>query len=277
MRRYTSAAKMPLWKWILCLIGGLAIFLLLYGLCQGLPDMLGLGMALRCVFYVVTALLALLLYTIWTNLTERRPVEELALRRALPDTGKGLLTGAGFFCVVVGILALVGCYRVTGVQFDTTVQVTAFLRFLMGAVFEEILFRGIVFRLIDDRWNTVAALIISALIFGAIHFANTGATLWSSAAIAIEAGLMLGAAYKFSRTLWLPIGIHWAWNYVQGNVFGFAVSGSNAGSHIFSPIISGPNLVTGGVFGAEASIITVGVGLILTIVFLMAAPRERRY
>ena len=276
MRRYTSAAKMPLWKWILCLLGGLVIFLLLYGLAQMLPETLGLGTALRCVFYVVTALLVLLLYTIWTNLTERRPVEELALRKAFPDTAKGLLTGVGFFCAVVGILALVGCYRITGMQFDATAQVTAFLSFLMGAVFEEVLFRGIVFRLIDDRWNTVAALIISALIFGALHLSNPGATLWSSAAIAIEAGLLLGAAYKFSRTLWLPIGIHWAWNYVQGNVFGFAVSGGKAGSHIFSPIISGPNLVTGGVFGAEASIVTVGIGLILTIVFLMAAPRERR-
>ena len=144
------------------------------------------------------------------------------------------------------------------------------------AVCEEVVFRGVLFRLIDDRWNTTVALLVSALVFGAAHFINPGATWWSSLAIAVEAGLLLGAAYKFSGNLWLPIGIHWIWNYVQGYVLGFAVSGIPVGSKILSPVISGSDLLTGGVFGAEASVISVGIGLILAVILLMLAPDDRR-
>ena len=78
----------------------------------------------------------------------------------------------------------------------------------------------------------------------------------------------MGAAYKCSGTLWLPIGIHWAWNYVQGNVLGFAVSGNPVRDKIFTSIISGPDWLTGGIFGAEASVPAVGVGLLLAIILL---------
>ena len=54
-------------------------------------------------------------------------------------------------------------------------------------------------------------------------------------------GLLLGAAYKYSGTLWLPVGIHWAWNFTQGNIFGFEVSGSDAGVSLMKGIVSGPD------------------------------------
>ena len=109
-----------------------------------------------------------------------------------------------------------------------------------------------------------------------MHYWNPGASLWSSCAIAIEAGLLLGAAYKHFGTLWLPIGIHWAWNYVQGNVLGFAVSGVQTSDKVFSPIITGPDWITGGAFGAEASVPAVGIGLLLTIILLAGRKRDRR-
>ena len=84
------------------------------------------------------------------------------------------------------------------------------------------------------------------------------------------------ASYKCSGTLWLPIGIHWAWNYVQGNVLGFAVSGSQVNDKIFSSIIVGPDWLTGGIFGAEASVPAVGVGLLLSIILLANTKRDRR-
>jgi len=273
MRKYTSAARMPLWKWILCLLGGLILFMLLQGLSMSIPD---LGhFLLNSGVSIVAAGLVLFLYAVWVNLTERRPVIELPMARLLPDLGKGLGIGLGYFAVVVGIMALAGCYRIAGVQYHLAPQVAGFFSFLLVAVCEEVIFRGILFRLIDDRWNTAVALIVSALVFGAAHLTNPGADWWSALAIAIEAGLLLGAAYKFSGNLWLPIGIHWIWNYVQGYVLGFAVSGIPIPDKVFSPIISGPELVTGGVFGAEASIISVGVGLILTVVLLLCAPKDR--
>ena len=173
-------------------------------------------------------------------------------------------------------MSLLGGFSITGAQFNWFPQLGSFLFFFLVAVFEEIIFRGVLFRMIDDRWNTAAALLVSSLAFGALHMFNTGATIWSSVAIAIEAGLLLGAAYKCSGTLWLPIGIHWAWNYVQGNVLGFAVSGTQVNDKIFNSIISGPDWMTGGIFGAEASVPAVGVGLLLTIILLANTKRDRR-
>ena len=86
--------------------------------------------------------------------------------------------------------------------------------------------------------------------------------------IAIEAGVLLGAAYKYTNSLWFPIGIHWAWNFTQGNVFGVAVSGGDIEESILSATLSGPDIITGGSFGPEASIIALLLGSILSAFFL---------
>ena len=266
---------MPLWKWILCLLGGLILFILLYAF-AGTGAALPASPWLQMLVSVGSGLLGLFLYAVWTNLTERRPVTELAMKRTWSDLGLGLLLGVLFFAVVVGLMALAGCYRITEAHVSFVPLLGAFLQFFYVAVFEEITFRGVLFRLIDDRWNTAVALIVSALLFGAMHLPNPGATLWSAFAIAVEAGLLLGAAYKWSGTLWLPIGIHWAWNFVQGNVLGFAVSGNPVPDKVFSPIISGPEWITGGLFGAEASVPAVVVGLVLTVILLSCCKRDER-
>jgi membrane protease YdiL (CAAX protease family) len=107
-----------------------------------------------------------------------------------------------------------------------------------------------------------------------VHITNPGGTLWASIAIAIEAGLLLGAAYKWSGTLWLPIGIHWAWNFAQGNIFGFAVSGNQAGDSIIVSQVDGPAWLTGGAFGAEASVIAVVVGALASAWFIWQVSRR---
>ena len=136
------------------------------------------------------------------------------------------------------------------------------------------MFRGVLFRWIDEKWGFAAALIVSSLLFGLVHIANENATLWSSIAIAIEAGLLLGAAYKWAGTLWLPIGIHWAWNFAQGNIFGFAVSGEKAGESLLQARIEGAGWLTGGAFGAEASVVAVAAGLLLSAWFVYRIYRR---
>ena len=180
--------------------------------------------------------------------------------------------GILFFILVTGCIALLGGYRIDSVNWDWNVLIRSLFMFLVVGVGEEVLFRGIVFRMIDDRWGTAVALLVSALIFGFVHISNNNATVWSSVAIAVEAGLLLGAAYKWSGTLWVPIGIHWSWNYFQGPVFGFAVSGNGTQS-LVNPVIQGSDWLTGGSFGAEASIPAFVLGLSLAIVFLLLPRR----
>lgn len=275
MRKYTSAARMPFWKWLLCLLAGLIIFMALYVLATAGVSAIPIP-EVQPFAAILAGLLCLFLYAVWTNMTEHRPITELTLKRMFKDLGNGLLLGVAYFGVVVGVMALLDSYSITGVQFNWFPQLSAFLFFFLVAVFEEIIFRGVLFRMIDDRWNTGVALILSSIAFGAMHLFNPGATLWSAVAIAVEAGLVMGAAYKCSGTLWLPIGIHWAWNFVQGNVLGFAVSGNPVKDKIFTSIISGPDWITGGIFGAEASVPAVGAGLLLAIILLANCKRDRR-
>lgn len=270
--------KLSLIAWIPLLLVGLVVFFVLYGIFIGLSELsvkgVGAAVGIPCCF--VCGGLMVGAYALWIKLTEHRRTDEFTDRKGILHTGAGILTGIAYFALVVSVIAIAGCYRITGVQFDAVAQLEAFAYFFVVAVCEEVIFRGVLFRMIDRRFNTAAAFVVSALVFGAAHLTNEGATWWAGLAIAIEAGLMLSAAYKYSGSLWMPIGIHWAWNYVQGNILGFAVSGGNAGQSLFVPEISGPDIITGGAFGAEASIAAVVIGSILSVFFIIAWLRDTR-
>ena len=270
---------MKLIAWIPCLLLGFLVFMICYAFTQGAGGLAGrAGAAAACAAYVAAGAATLGLYELWNRLWDRITgvhwADDLSLKRCLPDIGKGFLTGIVYFAIVVGIIALCGCYRITDVKFDLLPQLKALTLFFTVAVCEEILFRGILFKLIDRQFNTVAAYIVSALVFGFVHISNPGATWWAALAIAVEAGIMLSAAYKYSGNLWMPIGIHWAWNYTQGNILGFRVSGGNAGESLFIPEISGPDIVTGGAFGAEASIVAFAIGALISVLFILASIRR---
>ena len=279
----SSERKMKLIAWIPCLLLGMLLFIVLYAVCQGLTAVAGQAGGWAEAAAGVAAGFAMLgLYAVWNRLWDRlsgrRWDNDLTPGQLLPDTGKGFLLGIVYFAIVVGIMALAGCYRISSVQLDIAGQVRAIGMFFMVAVCEEVIFRGILFRMIDRQFNAVAAFAVSALMFGAVHLTNPGATWWAGLAIAIEAGILLSAAYKYSGGLWMPIGIHWAWNYTQGNILGFAVSGGDAGKSLFTPEISGPDLLTGGAFGAEASLIAVVVGAAISALLIAAwlRPSPRR-
>ena len=217
---------------------------------------------------ILAVVMALGLYALFVKLIEKHWPTDLNLRRLIPHTLLGLLVGFLFMVLVVSTIVASGYATVTWNDFSGELQFRIAMMFLTVAVGEELILRGVIFRWIDERWNTGVALLISAILFGWMHISNDNATWWSSLAIAIEAGLLLGAAYKWSGTLWVPIGIHWAWNYIQGNFFGLAVSGTDAGDSILVTTVNGPNIITGGAFGPEASIISVILGTFLTLVFL---------
>ena len=269
-----SVKSMPVWKWVLLLIVSLFLAINMYGIAQLAGDFIK-NAWLRCIVNVAVSGAMIALYALFVRWFEKEPARDLPLKGLIKDTSKGLGVGAGFFVAVVSIMLAAGLYRITNCGTDqATGIITAFFAFLMVAVGEEIVFRGIMFRWIDEKWGFAAALIISSLLFGVMHIFQPNATWWSSLAIAIEAGLLLGAAYKWSGTLWFPIGIHWAWNFFEGNIFGFAVSGSDPGKSLITSAVTGPDILTGGPFGAEASIITVILGTILSVWFIVRAARK---
>ena len=274
--------KTKLLFWIPCLLLGLLVFFVYYGVSQGLSGLAGrAGNGAQAAAAIALGIGAIVLFSLWERLWDRlggrSSKNDVPLGRCLPETGKGFILGIIYFILVAGTIAMAGCYRIKDTSFDFMLQIRALSMFFLTAACEEIIFRGILFKMIDEQFNTVVAFAVSAIFFGAVHLANPGATWWAGLAIAIEAGIMLSAAYKYSGTLWMPIGIHWAWNYMQGNILGFAVSGGNAGESIFIPEITGPDIITGGPFGAEASIVAVIIGSILSVLLIVSWLRSRRH
>ena len=144
------------------------------------------------------------------------------------------------------------------------------------AFIEEIVFRGIVFRIVEAALGTWIALILSAAIFGLLHLVNPHATLQGAMAIVFEAGVMFAAAFVLTRRLWLPIGIHAGWNFTQGGIFGVPVSGQPSGG-LLDGTLNGPEWLSGGVFGAEASMVAVVLGIGLGSTLLVMAWRRGRF
>ena len=269
--------NIKLWRDIIFVIGG--IILLIIG-----STILSLGVytasesdsyLINIPIFLITAVVLLLLYNLLIRYVEANDACKIAPRKDISSIGNGLFIGFSYFIIVTVTMSLCGYYHIKSIQFDWEKQLFSFTLFFLVAVSEEIFFRGILFRIINRRWNIWAALVISALIFGGLHILNDNATLWSSIAIAIEAGSLLGAAYAYSKNIWLPIGIHWIWNYTQGNVLGFPVSGEDNVTSIITPEISGPQWLTGGSFGAEASVISAVIGLLISLWFIRKTIQQR--
>ena len=225
------------------------------------------------------AVCTLLAVFVVTRLIERRNLAEigLGLRRFVMDWLKGAGVGAAYLCASVGILALLGGYRITGVAFAGEALAGGLLLHFFVGVFEETLFRGILFRFLEEGFGSWVALTITALVFGFMHLSNPNATVWSASAIALEAGILFGAVYMATRSLWVAMGMHTAWNFLQGTIFGVAVSGVGAPTDsLFKPVIQGNPWLTGGAFGIEASVIAVVLGLGLGIHLLVYAVRQKR-
>lgn len=218
----------------------------------------------------VRMLPAVLAYLALVWLVERRRPRELALRD-IPTFGiAGLLGGSLLFSFIIGILWLFGSYHVTGTQSDTHWLAQVLVLGIAAGVGEEIVFRGVLFRIVEEGIGTWWALAISALVFGLLHIGNPGATVWTAVAIAIEAGILFGLVYHLTRSLWACIGLHVAWNVIQGTVYGISVSGIHTEGFLVSTR-TGPSWLSGGTFGVEASVVSLISCCVLSAILLVVA------
>lgn len=213
----------------------------------------------------------LLVYLSFAYFVERRTVGELALPRMGRELGLGLALGFGLMTACVLIAKFLGVYRVEGLASWHNLMPTGVA--LSLPFFEEMAFRGVVFRILEQKFGSWVALVLSSLVFGGVHFANGGETLAGVAAIAFVYGPLLAAPFMLTRRLWMSIGFHGAWNYTMGKVFSVSVSGV-AAEGLLKSTLEGPDMLTGGHAGMEGSLIGIVVGVLATVVMLTLAVRR---
>ncbi|QDE40649.1 CPBP family intramembrane metalloprotease [Luteibacter pinisoli] len=214
-----------------------------------------------------------LAYWLLVRFIERRHVDELAARKLVPHVLLGLVAGFVLFSLVVGCLAALGAYVVDGTNTGVPWLGLVLVLGVGAGVGEEIVSRGVLFRIVEEGLGTWISLLISAAFFGCAHIWNPHATTWSALAIALEAGLLFGLIYHVTRSLWLCMGVHAAWNVAQGPFYGIPVSGFEQKGWLASHM-QGPDWLTGGEFGAEASVVALCICSTLTAVLLAVAVRR---
>ncbi len=234
------------------------------------------GSAIRLVLFVAALAAMLGVYALAVRLGERRRADELAVARLAPELAGGVAVGGAVFGLVMAVLLAFGWY---GATMQAAGGPWRALTIGLGAgVIEELVFRGILMRLLWEAFGLRVGLALSALVFGLIHVVNPGHTLVGPIFIVFEAGLLLGGLYALTGRLWASIGAHAGWNFTQGYVFGTAVSGTDAGGHWLVSVASPgvPAVLTGGTFGPEASLGCLAVGTAAGVAVLMLTRRRRQ-
>ena len=191
-----------------------------------------------------------------------RPVEFDPAR--IGGLGAGLMLGTAMMLVIFGIIMALGGYRVEGTTTGYDYVGAILLLGVQAGIFEEIVFRWILFRLSEEYLGTWLAMLLSAAFFGFVHIGNPDGTVLGGVAIMLEAGLLFALLYALTRSLWLVVGLHAAWNVVQGPVLGITVSGAMEGGWLDTSV-HGPEILSGGAFGAESTLVAVVVCLLLAL------------
>jgi hypothetical protein len=199
-------------------------------------------------------------YWVYCSLVEGRAVYEMDKKKLVRQTLYGLLLGFGFISAILLIIWLSGGYLVKGFN-PFIAMVPVLIMSVQAGIMEEILTRGMLFRIMEEGIGTWLAVTVSALIFGFMHMWNANATVFSSISIALTAGVILAMLYVITRQLWIPIGLHIGWNFTLGGIYGAPVSGGDAVG-LLKAEFPGPDWLTGGSFGPEASVVTVAVFIV---------------
>jgi membrane protease YdiL (CAAX protease family) len=224
-------------------------------------------------FDIVCAVLLILLYKLVIRRLGEHRRDDLRLTGALRPLVIGLGAGLAVFTLIVIVAAALGVYRLTGEGDASDLLPQLILTAIFPAISEEMLFRGILFRWIEEFGGSWAALLLTSAFFGAAHLANPNASPIAAVGIAFEAGVMLGAAYMLTRSLWLPMGLHAAWNFTQGEIYDIPVSGTPVHGLLVARL-KGPPLLTGNGFGLEASLIAIVIATLFGLWLLWLAIRK---
>jgi len=204
-----------------------------------------------------------IIYTwLFMRLVDRRPLRSLGLRLRpgwMADFGKGVVMAAILLGIVFGFSLLTGAIRIEGFARPAP-EGTSAVAYLIGAIvafaligaYEEIMFRGYVMQRLEERSGKFVAISISSIVFALLHGANPGAS-WFGIFNTIVIAVLLSALYYRSRSLWMPIGFHFGWNFLLGYAYSLPVSGIPIHG-ILNVVEVEPGTSPGAGYGPEADI-----------------------
>lgn len=219
---------------------------------------IGEGIMLLSVFIVTFLMMRFL---------DRRPFSDLgfSLKRRGKDILYGFLMAVLIYAIGFGVCLLTGQIEVVSVHLHWSDLLLSGLFFAMVAIVEETMMRGYVLgRLLRTRLNKFISLLISSLLFALLHLMNPNVAFLPMLNLVLG-GLLLGASYLYTRNLWFPISLHFFWNWIQGPVLGYEVSGNRFCETLFSLRLPANNLINGGAFGFEGSLVCTVLATLFTL------------
>lgn len=211
-------------------------------------------------------------YILFFKKYDKRSITEFAVKGLVKNLTIGVLTGFILQSFTILIMYLNGNYSVLKINPVSFILIPFAIMFTV-AIIEEILVRGIIFRIVEEKLGSYISLTISSVLFGVFHLANPHGTLISGICIT-TAGFMLGAAFIYSRNLWMPIALHFAWNFTQSGIYGAVTSGNEKTSSLLEAKIQGPEFITGGEFGPEGSIQAILFCALATVLLLILCQKN---
>jgi hypothetical protein len=280
-QQVVETRERPLWRRIIdyplvAMVIAVVLFFITISVAGALDKLVTLpiaGFTFEMKFDLIAIPLLVIIYEIVIRRLGEHPRDDYRDPHAIRNLLIGLGAGLAIFSLAVAVAAMLGVYRIAG-EGDLRDLVPALIgSALFPAVSEELLFRGILFRWIEDFGGSWVALLVTSTLFGCAHLLNPHASPIAAVGIAFEAGVMLGAAYMLTRSLWMPMGLHAAWNFAQGEIYDIPVSGTPVHG-ILNARLSGPPLLTGNGFGLEASLTAIVVATLFGIWLLWLAVKK---
>lgn len=265
----------------------IVLFLVLWGVLYAPPLLLAVKMLpqpagidtppMRLYIELTGAITILLGAWVMTRFVDKRSFNSLGFtpKRIVRDILLGLGIGLGMMVISVAVLWAAGWATLqANVPFSLNVLAVVGVAMLVNTVTQEVLVRGYIQQTIESQYGAVLAVIVSAFIFMLLHFgAIKGAPL--PAVNLFAAGILLGIAYAITNNLWLPIALHFGWNFLQGPVLGLTVSGQSVDSGWKVFRLAGPNLFTGGAFGLEGGLVATATTVLGIAALLLLGSKDQ--
>jgi uncharacterized protein len=215
-------------------------------------------------------------YILLFRFYEKRNISELSSSSFIKNSLIGFTTGLLLQFLFVFVLYLMGYYRILSIHPASDMLPALFPALTAGFV-AEIIIRGIIFRILEEKYGTVITICFMILLFAVLHAGGKNSNILTMVATVAQAGFMVSASYVYCRNLWLPIFLHFAWDFAEPGIFGAINPGNRVDKSLFSSELTGPHFLTGGQSGPQNSLQAAVFCLLTGLVFLWLAKRKNHF